>query len=120
MERPKLGTVAVGDRVFVGRSGSYAPARITQAGPQVITVLPDSASKAIRFVRETQRQVGGGPNNALEMTTLEQRTYDERKRDAQRFLQVQGITPRFDTPWWGREVELADIIRAAMAQRDAS
>ncbi len=133
-ERPALGDIKAGDLVYVPRSAQilkyhpdlvpYIPARIAKVARVWIDIKSVETRETIRGTmpaqtwrmrRDTQRE-SNGPNSHHEnsFVTPEQRAWDERQKDALRFLHQQGIAVYRDSPWAGRRVELADLIRSTL------
>lgn len=119
--RPVLGDIKPGDLVFVRGSERYIPARVVKAARVWIELEATGDTRSWRMRRDTQEQATQYSGSSASFVTAEQRAWDERLRDARKFLNSQGIrVERYvigsgnldgGGPWWGREIELADLIR---------
>ena len=65
-----------------------------------------------RMRRDTQ-DANSGYSRADRFVTAEQYAWEQARSAAFKFLRGQGFDLRGGSPWRGREIELADIIRAA-------
>jgi hypothetical protein len=118
--RPALGDVKVGDELLVlptsyGRSHlDPIPVRVTTAARVWLTMKPidESRRREYRMRRDTQ-DTNNGYSHGGRFVTAEQYAWEQARNAAFKSLRGQGIELRTDSPWHGREIELADIIRAA-------
>jgi hypothetical protein len=119
--------VAEGDTVVMqdgnhARRMSHRNGTVIKVARVWITVRPEGATRDSgdrRYRLDTQTD-GGDRAFAGRFYTLDQWAERERRNAADAFLREQGIDVRRDGPWWRREVELADIIRAALTTQEGS
>ncbi len=125
--RPALGELTEGQEVMVYRAAndrrrlglteSAIPARIVKANRVWIEIEeagPALRSRRRRMRRDTQSEGTQYPGSNASFVTLEQHEWGKVRTWAFIFLREQGIDIRYGGPWEGREVELADIIAAAL------
>ncbi len=117
MSRPELGAVAVGDEVFVregGHRGSARPATIAKVGRVWLTLKSTESGREWRMRRDRQT-TGSGVGYETSFCTPDQLAYDRQASAASAFLQGQGISVNFGSPWWDSDgrIALADLIRKA-------
>lgn len=127
MMRPELGTLTVGQEVIVrepqhrGR-GSVRHARVAKVARVWVTLAaewqdtdywgkPRTRTQEWRMRLDTQDEGIRTTHYGSRFLTLEQHAYETRESEAHKFLLGQGLLPGYGTPWHGREVELADLIR---------
>lgn len=118
-ERPELGAVAVGRSVIVaqsnGRRMEYVPATVVRVARVWIDVEPENGHHLNyynrRFRMDSQYT---GKNGSARFHTLEQYAWDLRQTAAHDYVRAQGLeVGRYDpSPWKGRELELANVLRA--------
>ena len=136
-QRPELGTVAVGDTVIVyptgmnQRNSRDVPIRCTVAKSAKVWIdvvredggfLPHYDS---RFRKDTQSNASDTTSGRARFVTEAQYAWDMRRDAVRGYLREAGITVedrvrglKFGDPstpgrWYGREVELANLLRAA-------
>ena len=104
MDRAQL---AVGQPVMLyDGGGSARPSRITWIGRDWLKV--DGYREKLRI--DTQK-LPGAVGHGVHWRTLEQYAEETARSDALAFLQSQGISVDWRSPWRDRIVELADLIR---------
>lgn len=103
--------VKVGDIVIIG-GREYEPreATVTKVGRAWITVGEGWQEKRFRLDDQTDGSEIGYP---VQFYTPSQWAEKQRADEASTFLREQGIEFGWTSPWRGREVELADLIRSA-------
>jgi len=113
--------VAVGDRVVM-TSGNHARrlsakhGTVVKVGRVWINVQPDGVLGDFTYRYRLDTQTDGSPyTSAARFYTLDQWEQKQRRDDAVQYLHDQGISIGFDSPWRGREIELADLLRAHLA-----
>lgn len=112
--------VKIGQRVIIkdGRYGRTQEGVITKIGTKWIDIQPEEHSNSnftLKYRLDTQND-GSGYSGRGHFYTLEQWEKREREKEATAYLCEQGITIEHHSKIWkGREIELADIIRAATA-----
>ena len=129
-ERPTLGELKVGAEVFVRRSSNemrgrdaserYIPAKVTKASRIWIELQEVWAEghthefitpRTWRMRRDKQDEGTQYPDSDASFVTPAQREYDDRASEARSYLAEHGIRVERGS-WYGREVELADLLRA--------
>lgn len=102
--------LAVGDTVIV-HSHRQAPreATVTKIGRAWITVARRWQEQRFRLDDQTD---GSGYSHGSRFYTHAQWAEKQQLDAAMTFLRAQGIDVRYDSPWRGRETELATIIRS--------
>lgn len=105
--------LTVGDTVIV-HSYRQAPreAAITKIGRAWITVGEGRHEQRFRLDNQTD---GSGYGHGSRFYTRAQWAEKQQLDAAMTFLRDQGIDVRFDSPWRGRETELATLIRSIAA-----
>jgi hypothetical protein len=128
--RPELGELKPGQPVMVYRSpndmrgrdpGEHAiPAQVVKADRVWIGLATEGGVvRRWRMRRDTQNEGTQYSGSNARFVTLEQHDWEETRRWALGFLQENGVDIRPDSRWHGREVELADIIRAGTDRTEA-
>lgn len=129
--RPELpATLPPGTPVWVRRSPNstgrrdpaarYVEARVVSAARVWITIeradLPPKAlgHQTWRMRRDTQDEATQYTGSNASFLTVEQYRWDRRLEAAQAVLTEQGISIDRTGPWYGRTVELADILTNAL------
>lgn len=113
-----INELSVGQPVMI-RQG-YGKA-VTLAGTVIkvgrvwIDVQIDDRPHQVERYRADTQNVGGQWAQSNRFYTLDQWADVEREEAANEFLRKQGIVPNFESPWYRRRVELADIIKAAIS-----
>lgn len=104
--------VQVGETVILhGRNRGAATAReATVVSVARVWITVDAGTGQLRFRRDTQTD-GSDYGYPLRFYTLTQWAEKQQRDEAATFLHEQGIDLRYDSPWRGRESELADVIR---------
>lgn len=102
--------VKVGDTVVLVGDGRSREVEVTKAGPVWITVGTGSSERKYRREDGTD---GSGYSQRPRIYTVAQWAEKQQREEALRFLREQGIVIGYGTLWWGREIELAKLIRAA-------
>lgn len=126
-KRPELGTLKAGDEVFVVRRGyemrgrepgdRYIPATVAKVGRVWIDIEVSIERRTHKMRLDTQREQSNYSAGVRSFVTPEQKAWDERLNDARRFLgKKHRIRADIDSPWYGREIELADLIRAGIEE----
>jgi hypothetical protein len=135
MSRPPLGKLNVGDELIMmsgvpgRRDGKRASAvRVVTVGRKYVHVVlaeyfeaytaaaPEARSwrwSTRKFLIEDQQEGERGKRvgYSASVATAEQHAYDLREMGAADYLREQGIDLRHNSPWRGREVELASLLR---------
>lgn len=120
--RPELGTLTVGQQVMVRRSSSdmrgrsadqrYIPARVTKVARVWVTLEatthPHRGIWRMRLDTQDEGTQYSGFNASF--VTLDQHAWDETATWAVATLWDHGINLHSDSPWRGREIELADLL----------
>lgn len=112
-----MGKVEIGDTVIVKIRNDRLDRRyvVTNVARVWITVRPEGEMRAGRDRRfRLDNQTDGCPDAMARFYTLDQWADVQRKNEAWAFLRDQGVDVRRDGPWWGREIDLADLIRKAI------
>jgi hypothetical protein len=121
MSKPELGDIAVGDKLIVipcirGRYDRREPREVvvTKAARVWIEMKSTSDDKynyTWRMRRDTQDE-GGQHSPAWRFATVEQKKWEDREREASRFLDEAGIEFSWKrSRYKGDKVTLANIIR---------
>lgn len=111
--RPELGTVAEGQALIVyqsnGRGMEYVPVTAVKVARVWLDVEPEDGRYLALYNRRL-RMDGLDPR----LLTLEQYAWDLRNRAAHDYVEAQGLeVDRYNpSPWKGRELELANVLRA--------
>jgi hypothetical protein len=131
VSRPPLPKLKRGDELVMvsgtpgRRAGqSASTVRVVGVGPKYVHVIDarwfdgyDAARdkwRVRKFLIEDQEEGERGTRvgYAATIATVEQREYDDLARDAAlTYLREQGLTVERRSPWWHREVELANLLR---------
>lgn len=93
------------------------PGKVVKIGRVWIDIEPDSGGLALRYRKDTQKD-GSGIGAGSYFFTLEQWERRSREMAAEEFLRGQGISLGYGSPWRGREIELANLIRAAEEKQE--
>lgn len=127
--RPELGTVTVGQTVIVSPADRKDDVRatVTKVGRVWIELEPEDgfvlAYYDCRF-RMADQRTANRIGNSTYFYTEAQYAWEQRRNTVQRYLRESGITveqyvrdrspntPSTPGPWHGREIELANLIRA--------
>lgn len=118
--RPELGKLEQGQQVMVRRSlndsrgrmleDRYIPARVTKVGRVWVTLEatthPHRGIWRMRLDTQDEGTKYSGSNASF--LTMDQHAWDETRDWALATLRDHGIDLRSDSPWRGREIELAD------------
>lgn len=136
-KRPELGPLAVGDTVIVYPTGmgdrhrSAQPVRctVTKSARVWIEVVREDggflADYDSRFRKDTQDNRSDTTSGRARFHSEEQYAWALRRDAVREYLRGSGITveqhvmgrryddPRTPGPWYGRELELANLLRAA-------
>lgn len=105
--------LAVGDTVIVQRNRQTpSELTITKIGRVWITVGEGWQEQRFRLDDQTD---GSGYGYGSRFYTHAQWAEKQQRDAAVAFLRDHGIDVRFDSPWRGRETELANIIRSITA-----
>lgn len=122
--RPALGELTVGQPVMVrrspndmrGRKGAdrYIPARVTKVARVWVTIesTEDSRYRPAVWRMRLDTQDEGTQYSGLNASflTMDQHAWTETRDWALTVLKDHGIDLRSNSPWRGREIELADIL----------
>lgn len=123
--RPELGDLTPEQPVMVRRSPNdmrrrppedrWIPARVVKVGRVWIDLegVDDGWPKTWRMRRDTQSEGTQYSGSNASFATLDQHQWDETMAWARSVLKDNGIDLRNDSPWRGREVELADLVAKA-------
>lgn len=113
--------IALGQQVVIleggGRSVTERRGKVVKIGRVWIDVQPDSGGSVQRF-RMTTQKTASDIGYGTYFYTLDQWAEHKRQEAASEFLRSQGIRVDNYSPWRRREVELADLIRAATKTTD--
>lgn len=106
-------SVKVGDTIMV--SMGYGRKKTMEATVTKVGRVWIETNHLDKFRLDTQTN-GSNYGDAPRFWTMEQWAERFKRNEACKFLREQGINvARFSgSPWWGREVELAEIIRKAI------
>lgn len=108
--------VAVGDTVIV--TGHRRPERrvvVTKVGRTWITIGEGVHEQRFRIDDQTDGSKYGSPPRFY---TLQQWAEKQERDEVTTYLCEQGIDLRFDSPWRGREAELAALLRTPVGKED--
>lgn len=122
--RPELGKLTKGQRVMVRRSSNetrrvaaleqyWIPAVVVKAGRVWVdleTAEGHRPRRTWRMRKDRQDEGTQYSGSNASFATLEQHEWDETNSWALAALQSHGIDLRYDSPWRGREIELAGIL----------
>jgi hypothetical protein len=106
--------IKVGDRVKVitGYGSSRADdGEVVKVGRVWITIKTQTWGQKARFRLDDQTD-GSSHSSKARFYTPEQWADREARREALLFLRGQGVEIRLGGEWFGREVELAELIKA--------
>lgn len=121
--RPELGHIAEGDTVYVirpsyryaRRNDRPAPTRavVVKAARVWLTIRSDDKwATEWRMRRDTQDENDRDyPQRNARFVTAAQLAYEQTAREAVDLIHEQGIDIRLRSPWRGREIELAALLR---------
>jgi predicted deacetylase len=118
MDKEKL-NLEVGQPVMVtdgyGRTVEPKTGTVLKVARVWVTVaIPSYGNSVIERAFRMDNQTDGGQSAYCgRFYTMDQWAARKRLNEATKYLQEQGISVNIGSPWRGREVELADIIRAA-------
>lgn len=98
-----------------GRHTIFKPAIVTKVGRVWITAQDENSSWVQYRFRLDDQTDGSGYSQRSRFMTMEQYAEHQRETEGGKFLHEQGIDLRYDSPWYERKAELADIIRSAAA-----
>lgn len=119
-KRPELGTLALGQTVIVrrghGRQTEYVRSVVVKIGRKLIDVEPEGDGYLFHFERRFRMDDQHAPGNSSHLASFRteaQYAWDLRKQEADRYLRDQGleISNYNPSPWKGRELELANVLR---------
>lgn len=120
MERPKVGTLKIGDPVLIRVPGRYVnddvrwqPGTVMNVARVWISVCPEGWGRWLRFRLDTQ-DGGTEHGSRYRFVTPEQHAYDERMATARRVLTDAGIRYDYHSPF-SRD----DSLTLALAERVA-
>jgi hypothetical protein len=124
---------SVGDHLVVrdnptGRAGATRPhdVRVVSVGPKYVHVIESGRYDGYEPTRDRWRvrkflladgkegAAGTRVGYAASIATVVQYGQAERQRAARRYLFDQGVDLRPTSPWWGREPELAEVLKRAV------
>lgn len=105
--------LGVGDKVWVHDNLGHL-ATITVAGPMWLTVKADDSLLTWRMRRDNQTTEIRPESWNVRFLTLEQKAYRDKLKTAHEFLRTQGIIIVGNSPWKGREIELAATLKVGM------
>lgn len=122
--RPALGKPAVGDLVYVIRSANdmrgrkpedrAIPAKVVKVARVWVTVETETGySRERRFRISDQSDGSNYPGSSERFVTSEQLAWEITRRGANEYLRDQGVDIGYRSPWRGREVELAALLKTA-------
>lgn len=124
--RPALGTLTPGQEVMVQLSHNdsrrklpeerYVPATVRKAARMWVELerVGDGWPREWRMRRDRQDEGSQYSGSNASFATMDQHAWDETDRWARGVLRDQGIDLRRESPWIGREIELADLISKAV------
>lgn len=123
--RPELGKLDPGQRVIVRRSPNdmrrrppeerYIPAVVTKAAQVWVTLEQADDGprpKTWRMRRDTQNEGSNYSSLNASFATLEQHAWDQAAWSALAVLRDHGIELARQSPWHGREIELAELLNS--------
>lgn len=126
--RPEPGKLELGQRVIVRRSQNYMrgrppeeryiPAVVVKVGRVWVDLesVDLDRPKTWRMRMDRQSEDTGYTGSNASFFTLEQHAWDMAQDQAMRTLRDHGIDLRMGSPWRGREIELADILKLDLGQ----
>jgi len=131
--RPPLPKLSRGDLLIVrsGRDRAYE-ARVAIAGRKYVHVIdagrfetynPDTDAWRLRkflLADQAEGERGTRVGAAATIATPEQHAYDAKAGSAARYLREQGIEIARRSPWAGREIELANLLKFVTAAPPAA
>ena len=133
--RPGLGELKPGQKVMVYRSHNdmrnrpaeerAIPSEVVKVARVWIDIQKSGENLAQwsiyrwRMRRDTQDEATQYSGSNAQFATLDQYAWDETRRWAMGYLQENGLRVERGTRWYGREVELADIISKADTKEKA-
>lgn len=124
-KRPELGELTPGQSVMVRRSVNemrgikpedrYIPAVVVKAARVWVDLkrVGKGWPQSWRMRRDTQSESTRYSGSNASFATMEQHAWDETQTWARGVLKENGIRLDHQSPWKGREVELADLISKA-------
>lgn len=124
--RPALGTLGPGQEVMVRLSPNdsrrkppeecYIPAKVRSVARVWVELerVGEGWPREWRMRRDVQHQGTQYSGSNASFATLEQHAWDETQDWARGVLRDNGIDLRTDSPWRGREIELADLLAKAV------
>lgn len=132
-KRPELGTLTPGQPVMVRRSHNdmrgrpaqdqYIPATVVKAGRVWVNLEGQEPGRRLpsqwRMRMDTQDEGTQYSGSNASFATLDQHAWDETRHWALAVLKDNGITLDHQSPWRGREVQLADALAKMTPQTDA-
>lgn len=118
--RPTLGKLEPGQEVVVrlpfaasrGRDwhARHVPARVAIANRVWIDLVSADGRLKWRMRRDSQDEGSSYSQTNASFATLEQHEWDAAQHHACALIKKHGITLAYDSPWRGREIELADLL----------
>lgn len=120
--RPALGELTPGQPVMVRRSANdmrgrkdaerYIPATVTKAARVWVDLegMEGARKRTWRMRRDTQDEGTQYTGSDASFLTMDQYAWTETRDWALAVLKDHGIDLRSNSPWRGREIELADIL----------
>jgi hypothetical protein len=124
-DRPALGTLEPGQDVIVKLSPNdsrrkapedcYIAARVRKAARVWVELerVGDGYPREWRMRRDVQHEGSTYSGSNASFATLDQHQWDITRQWANGVLREAGIDLRSDSPWRGREIELADLLSKA-------
>lgn len=108
--------VKVGDKVMITEYRSVREAEVVKVARVWITIKYEGKySSERRFRLDTQTDGDVQYGNGVRFYTMDQWEEKQRRDEASIFLHKQGITIEYGSPWRGREIELAALVRTRLA-----